>query len=29
MAEQRDALMFNNKISKTDDRLRIMNVITD
>lgn len=29
MAEQRDAFMFNNKISKTDDSLRIMNVITD
>jgi len=29
MAEQCDAFMFNNKISKTDDRLRIMNVITD
>lgn len=29
MAEQRDAFMFNNKISKTDDRLRIMNVMTD
>lgn len=29
MAEQRDAFMFNNEISKTDDQRRIMNVMTD